>query len=94
MPARTIVAIVTLSFMSLCGMFSTFAYFEIIDKVNEKLSKEEQFGWLGWSIGKYRRLHREYRRLYPDGRLLFKVNVLTVLAFASLIVSAWSFGFF
>jgi hypothetical protein len=68
--------------------------YEMIDKVNEKLPTEEQFGVLWWSVSKSQRLNREYKRLYPDGGLLLKIRVLTALIFACLLVCAWGFGIF
>ena len=67
---------------------------EMVDKVNDLLPKGEQFAPLGWYYSKNRRLKREYKRLYPDGRLLLKVRVLTALMFACLLICAWGFGFF
>jgi len=93
MATRVIVGIVALACVSICGMISTFVNFEMVDKVNDKLPKEEQFAVLGWYFAKNQRLHREYRRLYPDGRLLFKVRMLLVLGIACLLISAWGFGF-
>lgn len=94
MSTRVIVGIVALACISICGLVATFANFEMVDKVNGKLPKAEQFALLGWYWSKRQRLHREYKRLYPDGRLLLKVRVLTALTFACLLICAWSFGLF
>lgn len=75
-------------------MIATFANYEMMDKVNENLPNEEQFDALGWYLSKYQRLRREYRRLYPNGRLLIKVRVLTALMFACFLICAWGFGLF
>ena len=93
MATRVIVGIVALACVSICGMIGTFANFEMVDKVNDKLPKEEQFAVLGWYFAKTQRLHREYKRLYPDGHLLVKVRVLMALGIACLLISAWGFGF-
>jgi len=92
MATRVIVGIVALAGVSICGMIGTFANFEMVDKVNDKLPKEEQFAVLGWYFAKTQRLHREYKRLYPDGRLLVKVRVLMALGIACLVISTWGFG--
>jgi hypothetical protein len=88
------VGIVALACVSICGVVGSLVSFEMIDKVNEKLPKEEQFASLGWYYSKSRRFNREYKRLYPDGPLLSKMRALTALMFACLLVSAWGFGFF
>jgi hypothetical protein len=94
MATRFIVGIVALACVSACGMLATYANYEMMEKVNELLPKEEQFGPLGWYFSKHKRLRREYKRLYPDGRLLLKVRLLTALMFACLFICAWGFGLF
>jgi hypothetical protein len=94
MATRAIIGIVALACIATCGMFSTFASWEIMDRVNERLPKEERFKTLWWYASKYHRLHREYKRLYPDGGLVLKYRVLTALMFALLLICAWGFGFF
>ena len=93
MTARFIVGIVALAGVSVCGLLASLATFELVDKVNDNLPREEQFAPLGWYLFKYQRLNREYKRLYPDGRQLVKVRVLTALMFVFLLISAWGFGF-
>ncbi len=94
MSTRVIVGIVALACISICGLVATLANFELVDKVNDKLPNEEQFALLGWYWSKRQRLHHEYKRLYPEGRLLLKVCVLMALMLACLLICAWSFGFF
>jgi len=94
MTTRVIVGLVALACISICGLVATVASFEMLDKVNDKLPKGEQFALLGWYCSKRQRLHREYARLYPEGRLILKVRVLMALMFASLLICAWGFGFF
>jgi len=94
MATRFIVGIVALACISICGVVATFTSLEIADKVNEKLPKGEQFALLGWYWCKRQRLHREYARLYPEGRLLHKIHLLTALTIACLLICIWSFGLF
>jgi hypothetical protein len=94
MTTRLIVAIVSLACVSICALVATVANSEIVEKVNSRLTKEEQFAPVGWYWSKFQRLHREYQRLFPDGRLLFKFWVAMVLMFAGLIVCSWGIGLF
>ena len=94
MTTRVVIGIVALVCVSVCGLVATLTNLEIVDSVNDKLPQPEQFEALGWYLSKYQRLHREYKRLYPDGRLRLKVRVVTMLMFAFLLISAWCFGFF
>jgi|SRR5579862_284367 len=94
MAARVVVGIIALVSVPTCGIITTQAYFEMVDRVNERLPASDQFAAAGWYLTKYRRLHREYKRLYPTGHLLRRVRFLTALMVACLLICAWSFGFF
>jgi hypothetical protein len=94
MTTRVIAGIVALACVSVCGLVSTIVTWQMLDEVNEKLPKEEQFAALWWYASKRLRLHREYKRLYPNGRLLLKLHVLGALMIVCLFVFAWGFGFF
>jgi hypothetical protein len=63
MSLRVAVGIVSLVCGSICGMTATFKMLGMVDQVNERLPKEEQFDSLGWYLTKTQRLHREYKRL-------------------------------
>jgi hypothetical protein len=80
--------------MAICGLLTSLRTFEIVDRVNEKLPKEEQFKALGWHLSKRQNLWRSYKNLYPNGALLSQVHVLTALGAVSLLVAAWCFSIF
>jgi hypothetical protein len=65
----------------------------IVEAVNAKLPTADQFGELGWGPIKTLRLHREYRRLYPDGRLVTRCGILSMAMLLSLVAAATLFGF-
>jgi hypothetical protein len=94
MSSQVTIGIVALVSVSACGLLSTLANFLMVEKVNEKLPKEEQIGALGWYFSKTLRLHREYRRLYPDGYLVSIVRLLIALMIVCLLICGWGFGFF
>ena len=64
------------------------------DKVNERLPEEQRFELLGWHFEKTQRLNREYRRLYPDGRLIWRIRVLWTISFVCLLISVWGLRHF
>jgi hypothetical protein len=66
----------------------------MVDQVNDRLPKKEQFDPLGWYLSKYQRLQREYKRLYPEGLLLLQYRVACALGIVCLFICAWGFGFF
>jgi hypothetical protein len=59
-----------------------------------KTSEDMQFSPLGWYLSKTLRLHREYRRLFPDGQLLLQARLLMALGFRGLLVGVWALCFF
>jgi hypothetical protein len=66
----------------------------MVNQVIERLAKEDRFAELGWYLPKTVRLHSQYKRLYPSGRLSRRVLALGGLMFFCLLICAWSFGFF
>ena len=94
MTSRSIVGIAALVGVSISGLLSTLAGYEMMDRVNEKLPREAQFDPLGWYWPKIRRLFREYRRFYPQGPLISRVRLLWGLGWLGLLACAWSLGFF
>jgi hypothetical protein len=80
--------------VSVCALISALVNSEMVDQVNGRLPKHMQFSPLGWYLLKTLRLHREYRRLFPDGHLLLQLRLLIAFMFGSLMVCAWTLGFF
>ena len=78
------------------GSAATLTVSRMVDAVNEKLPENEQFDHFWWDPSKVLRLKREYRRLYPEGKLLRRQAILIVLMWLSLVVIAelMGFGFF
>ena len=93
MTARLAVAFTLLLCVSGFGLAATINSFAIIDAVNAKLSPDEQFNPIGWYPQKTFRLHREYRRLYPQGGLLRREGFLAAAMLFCLVVVAWLLGF-
>jgi hypothetical protein len=66
----------------------------IIEDINHKIPEDQQILFLGYGPFKHRRIIREYRRLYPEGRKLLYFRGLAFLGAALLLASAWIFGMF
>jgi len=94
MSTRLLIGIAAIAGVSVCGLMSALVNSKMVDQVNGRLPKDVQFSPLGWYLSKTLRLHREYRRLFPDGHLLLQVRLLIALMFGSLMVCAWALGFF
>ncbi len=66
----------------------------MLAEVNRKLPDSEQFSYFLWHYRKFARLRREYRRLYPSGRLLKLSTVIFGVGVVLMLAAAWTFGFF
>ena len=94
MSIRLIVGIAAVAVVTVCGLLSTLISYKITDQVNGELPKETQFSLIGWYFPKKLSLYREYRRLFPHGRLLLQIRLLFGLMFGCLIIGAWAMDFF
>ncbi len=89
-----ILVIVAIGGMSAFGLLSTIVFDEMLDEVNAHLPKELRFSEFGWWAGKALRLHSEYRRLFPDGKLLIRLWTLSALGVACVLLLVWAALFF
>lgn len=89
MHLRLIFGLIALVGVSTCGLISTIVFYEMVDKVNQKLPKADHFSLLWWYLPKALSLCSHYKKLYPDGTLSRRFYFLCFLSFASLLVSAW-----
>jgi hypothetical protein len=94
MTERLIRAIVFLLAAQTFILVSGFLMYAMIGEVNRKLPDGQRIGYLFGHYGKYRRLFREYRRLYPNGRLGLYCKITGALGMASMAAFAWQLGFF
>ena len=77
--------------LTLCSGFIMFA---MIGEINRKLPEQERIGYFFGHLAKYLRIFREYRRLYPKGRLLLFHHVSFAAAMALLLAAGWRLGLF
>jgi hypothetical protein len=89
-----IIALVLFFASTSSNLISNFVMFAIIGEVNRKLPDEERIPYLWWHLGKYQRTLREYRRLYPGGRLVMYHFGSLALGMLLLAAFAWEVGFF
>lgn len=81
-PLPTLIAIAV---CGLSGFAANMFYFEMIDKINERVSEKEQISWIWWGT----EVRGKYRRLYPEGRLTRYADGCTVLMVISIFFSFW-----
>lgn len=94
MPANLKVAVILFVLAQTFILLSGFIRFAMIGEVNRRLPDEQQISYLLGHFAKYRRIHTEYQRLYPEGRLGANFRASLALGFTLLLGSAWQLGFF
>ena len=93
MTLRLASAFVLLLCVGAFGLASTINQFAMVEAVNARLPSREQFDSFWWGPAKIVRLQSEYRRLYPDGRLLLRQGVLVAAMFVCILLAALFLGF-
>ena len=88
------IGIAAIAGVAVCGLISTVVHGKMLNQVNGVLPENLQFSSLGWYFFKTQSLHREYQRLFPAGPLLRQSRILLAMMLSSLLVCAWSSGFF
>jgi hypothetical protein len=76
------------------GITSSVINAKMVDQVNGELEQGNQFSPAIWYYAKTKALHHDYRRLFPNGRLVLQQRVIIGLGAACLLVAAWALGFF
>lgn len=77
-----------------CAIFSSFLVYQEIGELNRKLPDDKQISYFGMYPGKMAMIKREYKRLYPVGRVDFWRVAFQIAAFVFLALVAITAGFF
>ena len=77
-----------------CAILSAFFLWQQIGEINRKLPDNEQISYWGMHPAKMARIKREYKRLYPSGRIDLLRRLLQYAAFAFLVLLLIPLGFF
>ena len=90
---RTVVGLLAVMGAMTCAICANVITYQMAEQVNRVVEPDSKFGYLVWSYGKYRRLYREHRRLYPESSLPRLANriaglFLTLIAVGILCIGA------
>jgi hypothetical protein len=77
-----------------CLIVSGYCFNQEIGEVNRKLPDDQQISYWGIHAEKLAKVHRLYRRLYPQGRIHLASLAFAISGFVFLLLSAVSDGFF
>lgn len=86
--------IVILCLAGSCAMLSSFLLWQEIGEVNRKLSDTEQISYWGMHPAKMARVKREYRRLYPAGKIDLGRRMFQYAGFGFMVLLLIPLGFF
>lgn len=87
-------AAILLALGSSCGILSAFFLWQEIGEVNRKLPDGEQISYWGMHPAKMARVRREYRRLYPSGKIDLMSRIFQYAAFVFAVLLLIPLGFF
>jgi len=77
-----------------CAILSAFFLWQQIGEINRKLPDNEQISYWGMHPVKMAKIKREYRRLYPSGKIDLLRRILQYAAFVFLVLLLIPLGFF
>lgn len=83
-----IIAAILFALGSTLMVMSGIVAYKMIGEINRKLPEDQQVRYLWFYPSKTFRITREYRRLYPQGRLNWVRIILTIIGGALIIASA------
>jgi hypothetical protein len=89
---RIIIGAVAMACGFTCAYAASIANFGMVNQVNDKLPDAEKFEHFWWYESKTRRLNDKYKLLFPEGRLLRRVRILTTLMIVCLLIAAYCLG--
>ena len=87
MPLNT-ASIVFVCLGASCGLISSFLLWQEIGEVNRKLPDDQQISYFWGSPEKIQRIKKEYKRLYPNGKIERLSAAFQIAAFAFMILGA------
>ena len=90
----SITAFILFSLATGCIMLAGYFFLQMHAEVNRKLPENEQISYWGGHLEKYIRIKREYKRLYPSGKLDRIGTIIMCLGFVLLLLFAATMGAF
>jgi hypothetical protein len=87
---RLLIEVAAVAGVSTLGLLLTLANYKLVGQVNAQSPQELQSAYAGGDVLKLFHLHREYRRLFPEGNLHFKIRIMLVLMFMCMLAAAYA----
>jgi hypothetical protein len=90
--ARLIIGIVAFCAATTAAIYSSMIEARMIDEINRKKSEGDLISQFWFTAQKHARIRKEYRQLYPDGKLLTYLWTATAVVFTGFVVVAVCLG--
>jgi len=90
----SIPAVILFSLAFSCAILSAFFLWQQIGEINRKLPDSEQISYWGMHPAKMAKIKREYKRLYPSGRIDLMRRALQYGAVGFVVLLLIPLGFF
>lgn len=87
-------AIVLFCLACSCALLSAFLLWQEIGEINRKLPDDQQISYWGIHPIKMAKIKREYKRLYPSGRIDLVSRIFQYAAFVFFVLLLIPLGFF
>ena len=91
MGSGLIIALAIVAFIAATALIAAanIAAAKILSLVNAQLPLKDQFEPFLWYHSKTQRLFRQYRRIYPDGKLIRTHRLLAAAGFTCFALAVW-----
>lgn len=80
--------------MCSCGFVATFLLWQEIGEINRKLPEDQQISYFWMHVDRFARIKREYKCLYPNGKLHLWGTVFEIAAFIFFFLTIVELRFF
>ena len=87
---RLLIEVAAVAGVSALGLLLTLANYKLVGQVNALSPQELHSVYAGADVLKLLRFHREYRKLFPEGNLHFKIRIMLVMMFACMVAAAYA----
>jgi hypothetical protein len=74
--------------VSTLGLLLTLANYKLVAQVNSLSPQQLELSRPGGDVARLLHLHREYRRLFPEGNLVFRIRLMMALMLVCLLMAS------
>jgi hypothetical protein len=88
MSIRFLIEIAAIAGVSALGLLLTLTNYKLVAQVNAQSTEEFETTLPGGDVMRLLHMHREYGRLFPEGKLVLRIRVMMALFFVCLLLAS------